>query len=115
MLLQYYYVDTKLAFVIVTRGLLRIPQMVVLTTVLSHLRFFHGKIGFLSPEKASCDRDTLSNPRCLLGVLGFGLDIVGSFTCLSIATLQQAIFVGLFTCRTFVGLATHRTVAIPSL
>ena len=41
------------------------------TSVLSYWDFTHGKFGLLFPGKASCDRVTLPDQRCMLGVLMF--------------------------------------------
>ena len=45
------------------------------TAVLYQWDFSHGKFGLLSPGKASCDRVTLPNLVCMLGVLVFPYSI----------------------------------------
>ena len=46
-------------------------RRIFFTTVLFHWNFSHWKFQLLSLQKASCDRITLNNLRCMLGVLVF--------------------------------------------
>ena len=42
--------------------------LLLLTTAMSYLDFFHGKFGLLSLGKAGCDTVVLPNLWCMLGV-----------------------------------------------